>query len=309
MLGLTQSLSILVHRFISAFPLRRTLPRNSPPSVRERIQLEVVETLGLSSFTLDMPSLKMSDDLLATVWNRLAPYLEASQFEDGANRLFVEASAATQQLQLPRLAVASPNPHLDVEIKTGLDFYQYVLPRVLLAVMLVQKLMPRQPATESITSAELPKSGHDARQCFERLRQILRPTSSRPLGAQLALWKDYVRVGEAYLQPIMGCKSYQRAGDRLRKVATEVAAEISRNPSLMTLDHQGESLARELEQLEQKLPEMILQVSMLAALRSPAASAMSVLSTRIPPLPSRRATPVRRPRAATLVGRPQLATA
>ncbi len=233
----------------------------------KRLAYEMKQSLGIKGFVLNLTASSSFAAGLSACWDAARPCLEAPELEDAVAQLraetsrFAEVWDDTTQKSSLRL-----NREEAAQLQVGLDFYHYLLPRMLvltsgLRLACDQELLKRGGAEERIPEGF---GVHPDGWCnlFQTIRGIL-GVAPVPGAARMArAWSGYLAVASAQLKPVVRGENFRRAAEQLHKISRQLAPGFQDRIGSVEVDNL-EGIAYQLRKLEALLPSLIISITQL----------------------------------------------
>lgn len=257
----------------------------------EQVYHQIRQSLRVTGVNLVFRKWASQPGLLPVIWNAVRPSAETRAFELAADQLRTEAARSVMALgRLGILNHVALGESQAYQVRSALDLYHYINPKLLLLVAMVRRGMegeagPSSPrsGSESGMAAERVELGfpgrmyamemEDAEPDDERLRGIfadIRETLSlESINSDyrtLALWPDYLNAAWKNLKPMVQRPEYDQAVNLLRELARTLAAGL---PCLVSLGREPieaagvdfDAAADSAKTFERLLPGLILNVA------------------------------------------------
>lgn len=254
----------------------------------EQVYHEIRQTLRVTGVNLVFRKWAAQPGLLPVLWDAVRANAGTKIFEDAADQLRIEAAKSAAALGFLR---ASPEVGLgesqSYQVRSALDLYHYINPKLLLLVAAVGRGLDEQtgapvapPATgvEQIErgfpmemyAMEMEDSQPDDKQLqaiFGDIQQTLSLESINSDYRTLALWPNYLAAVWAKLKPVVQRPEHELAAGSLRELARTLAASLP-YPVLLGRDRIEEAgadfdkAAESAATFERLLPGLILNVAL-----------------------------------------------
>lgn len=255
----------------------------------ERVYHEIRQVLRVTGVNLNFRTWAGYETFLPAMWDAVRPNAETRAFEDAADRVRAEAAGAAETLgRLNAAAEAGLGESQTFHVRTALDLYHYINPKLLVLTAAVRfalagetigkdgnaaaetELIDRGPPAGMYPMAMEAEDPDDDRlkELFADIRQTLALPSVNSDYRTLALWPDYLSAAWDRLKPIVQRREHQQAADQLRETARSLARDLPR-PLELTRDRveelgeDAEAVVETTERFEQLLPGLILNVALL----------------------------------------------
>lgn len=233
---------------------------NQPRTLSERITEDLSARTGLRNFELVLTRAGVDEKEINNLWQSVAPLLEAVAFDEAATRLYSEALRATSSFGKVRLNSMTEWKAADaMELQASLDFYHYILPRLMLVVATARTIA----GTTAPEAASVPAS-HAAPvdQAFARLRSVLIPRPRNSAKRLERLWADYDERTRDSRRPLSERDSYRRATARILDLAAQLSETLKKSLSADVMEKVVSWGAR-LQRMESVLPALLMNVTIL----------------------------------------------
>lgn len=242
-----------------------------------RINEEIIRCVGLSGFTVNFRAWGKFEKFIPMLWDLVRPCVGAAGFQDASDAIRMEALLSASNLRQFNDELPLPLSESAIyQLKSGLDFYSFMLPQLLIAVSTLrlalsdsqntgEQTMPAEGVGESLTTDRF-------RDLFEAVQKTIPLSSPANPFKTSKIWSRFFEMACLYLAPLCQSHSYNRMSSRLGNLAGRLAenfveylapAEIERGTAF-------HSLLEKIIDLEKLLPSLIVQVSMLQLSWKPA---------------------------------------
>lgn len=254
----------------------------------EQVYHQIRQSLRVTGVNLVFRKWAGYKGLLPVLWQAVRPNVETMAFEQAADQLRIEAARSVGALgPLGASAQVTLGESQAYQVRSALDLYHYINPKLLLLVALVRRGLEGESSSHPVPSestVEWIERGFPARMyamemedaqpdderlqnIFADIQQTLSLESVNSDYRTLALWPDYLAAVWTNLKPIVQHPTYGSAADLLRELARTLAAGLPLPVPLgrERIEEAGadfDAAVKSAESFEQLLPGLILNVAL-----------------------------------------------
>lgn len=233
----------------------------------QRLASEMKQALGVRGFALNLAGFRSLATVLPACWDAVRPCFESVEFEDASAQLLAEAANLAQGLGQTAGGSSCRLRHDEASyLQPGLDFYHFLLPKMLLVTSALRLFcsaeLARRERTEKFGPEKQPGREDVLHELFPNIRRVL---SLSPVQGAVAIpgaWAKYLDGASLRLRPVVEGENYKRASARLCEVSRHFAPAFQKQISLMESEC-IEFIFKQTTQLEALLPSLIISITWL----------------------------------------------
>jgi hypothetical protein len=254
----------------------------------ERVLHEVRQVLRVTGVDGTVLTWAGFERFLVTMWEAMGPNVETRAFESAADEVRARAVEVAERLgPLGAWDAVHLGESQRYHVRGALELYHYLDPKLLVFTSAVKLALQGTPvgARQPWGSAERIERGAPARMMameweserpedgrlrglFKDILAAVGPPSLPGEFRTLALWPEYLEAAWERLAPRMKGEEWGRACDALlatsRRLARELPYEVALSRErVVALGEDAESIQRLTEQLEWRLPVLVLGMATL----------------------------------------------
>jgi hypothetical protein len=264
---------------------------NDPVAMEsKRVAYEIKQSVGIKGFVLNLAGSSALATRLPACWDAVRPCLETPEFEDATAQILSEASRLAEELgDTHHEAPLRLNDDEAAQLQVELDFYGFLLPKMLVLSSALRLACDRELLKRGIIEGQVPEKTavreDGLHGFFQSIRGILAISPGQRVIATPRSWSKYLAAASEQLKPLVQGENFHRASTQLHQISRQLAPGFQERVGALELDSL-EVIAKQLVRFETCLPSLIISITLLELYLRPADSLLPARALPSKPAPA-----------------------